>query len=57
VHTEFWLGDLREIDHLKDLGVDVIVILNGVYKIVWSGMDCADMWRALVDAVMNLRVS
>ena len=28
VHTGFWLGSLRERDHLEDLGVDERVILR-----------------------------
>jgi hypothetical protein len=29
MHTEFWLGDLRERDHVEDLGLDERIILNG----------------------------
>jgi hypothetical protein len=32
VHTEFWWGDLREVDHLEDLGVDGKKILNWTFK-------------------------
>ena len=28
IHTEFWLGDLRERDHLKDQGIDGRIILK-----------------------------
>jgi hypothetical protein len=28
VHTGFWLGNLRERDHWKDLGVDRMIILK-----------------------------
>jgi len=32
VHTGFWLGDLRERDHLKDLSVDEIILLKWIFK-------------------------
>jgi hypothetical protein len=64
VHTGFWWGNLREVDHLKTPGVDGTIILKRIFK-KWDGgggMDCIDMaqdrdrWWALVNAVMNLRV-
>jgi hypothetical protein len=62
VHTGFWWGDLRKGDHLGDAGVDGRIILRRIFKKWDGGMDWIelaqdrDRWRALVNAVMNLRV-
>jgi hypothetical protein len=58
VHTGFWW----EGDYLGDPGVDGRIILNWIFKKWDGGMDWIelaqdrDRWRALVNAVMNLRV-
>jgi hypothetical protein len=63
VHAGFWGGDLRESDHLEDLGVNGAIVLNFIFK-NWDGdMDWIDLaqdrdrWRALVSAAINLQVS
>jgi hypothetical protein len=62
VHTGFWWGHMREGDHLGDPGVDGRIILKWIFR-KWDGcMDWIeldqdrDRWRAVVNAVMNLRV-
>jgi hypothetical protein len=63
VHAGFWWGDLREGNHLEDPDIGGRIILKWIFK-MWDGggMDWIDMaqdsdrWRALVNAVMNLRV-
>jgi hypothetical protein len=64
VHIGFWWGDLREGAHLEDPDIDGRIILKWIFKKWdWGGMDWIDMaqdrdrWRAVVSAVMNLRVS
>jgi hypothetical protein len=63
VYTRFCWGNLREIDHLEDAGVDGRAILREIFK-KWDvgGMDWIDLahdrnsWLALVKAVMNIWV-
>ena len=63
LRTRFWWGNLKERAHLEDLGVDGRIIVKWIFK-EWhgGGVDWIDMtldrdrWRALVNAVMNLRV-
>jgi hypothetical protein len=62
VHKGFWWRGLREGDHLGDPDVDVRIILKWNFKKWDAGMDWIELaqyrnrWRALVNAVMNLRV-
>jgi hypothetical protein len=62
VHTGFWWGDLREGDHLGDQGVDGRIILRRIFGKWDGGMDWIeltqdrDRWRAVVNAVTNLRI-
>ena len=62
-YTGFGCGNLRERDHLGDPGVDGRIIFRRIFR-QWDvgGMDGIelaqdrDTWRALVTAVINLRV-
>ena len=62
MYTWFWLGNLRKRDHFEDPGVDGRIILRWIFRKLDVGMDWIelaqerDSWRALVNAVMNLRV-
>jgi hypothetical protein len=61
VHTGFWWGELREGDHLENPGIDGRIVLKCI-EVGWEGVEWIDMaqdrdrWRAVVSAVMNLRV-
>ena len=62
VYRGFRWGNLRERDHLEDPGTDRRIILKWIFR-KWDGdmywIDVArdkDRWRALVNAVMELRV-
>jgi len=59
----FWLGNLRERDHLEDADVDGnIIFRTDLQEVGCAGVDWIDLaqdrdsWRALVNAVINLRV-
>ena len=56
---EFWSGNLRERDHLKDLVVDGRIFKMELQEVGWEGTNCTDLaqdtdrWRAFVNALMN----
>jgi len=63
VYTGFWLGNLKERDHLENLAVDWRIILRWIFQVGgWGGMDWIELaqdmgkWRALVNAVTHLWV-
>jgi hypothetical protein len=43
MHTGFWWGNLREDDHLEDLGIDGRIILKWVFK-KWMGAWTGLIW-------------
>jgi len=62
-YTELCWENLKEREHLGDPGVDGKIILRWIFRKwdveVWDWIELAqagDRWRALVTAVMNLRV-
>jgi hypothetical protein len=42
MHTEFWYGNLKTIDHLEDLGLDGSVISDYLKQVEWVGVDSRD---------------
>jgi hypothetical protein len=63
-YTGFWWGNLKERYHLGDPGVEGRIILRWMFRkwdvgfMDWIELDeDRDKWRALVNAVMNLRVT
>ena len=61
VYTRFWWVTLKERVPLEDPGADGRIILRWILSKWDGGMDWIDLaqdrdrWRALVNAVMNLR--
>ena len=62
MYTGFRRGNLKETGHLEEPGVDGRIILRWIFRKWDGGMEWIDLaqdrdrWRALVNAVMNLRV-
>jgi len=62
VHSSFSWGNLMEKDNSEDLAVDGRILMD-IQEVVRGSIDWInlaqdrDRWRALVNAVMNLRVS
>jgi hypothetical protein len=50
-----WWGNLMERDHLGDPGLNGRIILSGCMDWIELAQD-RDRWRALMNAVMSLRV-
>jgi hypothetical protein len=63
VLTGFQWGNLREKEHVQDLGVDGRLILKLIFKSGIGDVDRidlaegCDMWRSFFSAVMNSSVS
>jgi hypothetical protein len=59
VQTGFWWDNLKERDHLEDLGVDGKMILIWIFRMWDGGLDWICMaqdrerWRNFVNGVMN----
>jgi hypothetical protein len=62
LHAGFWLGELRERDHLEDIdggdNIEIDLQWVGWRDIGWIDLaEDRERWRAVVNAVMNFRVS
>jgi hypothetical protein len=63
MHIGYWWEIQKERDHWEDQDIGGWTILKCLREIGWDGMDWIDLaqdndqWRALVNTVMNLRVS
>ena len=62
MYVEFWEGTLREREHLEYQGEDGTIVLKCIFSKWMGGMEWIDLvhdrdsWRALLNALMNLRV-
>jgi hypothetical protein len=63
VHSRCWSENQKERDHSEDLGVDGKIMRLYLRKIGWNSVDWIHLaqdtvqWRAVVNTLMNLRVS
>jgi len=63
VHSVFWWGNLKVRGHLEDTGIDGRIIFKRIFGKWDGGIDWinlahdTDRWRALVNTVLNFRVS
>jgi len=63
VHKGFWWGNMRERDHLEELGVRGKIQLKFIFQKWNGGMDWIDLtqdrerYRAFVNSVMKFRIS
>jgi len=61
-YTGFWWKNLKERDHFGDTGVNGRIILGWIFRSGMRVMDWIDLaqdrdrWRAVVNAVIDLRV-
>ena len=57
--TGFWLGKLRERDHLGDQGAEGTIILKRIFMKLYLGVQNGSYWLRIVqvNAVMNIRVA
>jgi len=59
VYTRFCWGNLTKRDHLEERGIDGRIILRCIFK-KWDVRAWTESmwlrWRALVNAIMNIRV-
>jgi hypothetical protein len=61
MHIGFWWKIQKERDHYEDMDVDAIILKRVLEKydgVVWNGLIWlrTDMWPALVNSIMNLRI-
>jgi len=62
VYTGFWRGNLKERDHLENLGVDGNIILMWIFRKWNGGMDWIHLaqdrerWQAVVNSAMNRQI-